>query len=162
MSTYAQGTVVSVEKSKAEVDSLLAKHGAGQRGIMTDEQMGVALVMFVLAGRKYKLEVPLPQVAMVEKRCAQARGWWTWGVERRAGYVRSQYEQSCRERWRGVVLLIKAKLEIVRLGASTFEREFLADLVLPNGETAERAVGAYMERLLKDGYTGPLQLGDGS
>jgi hypothetical protein len=44
---------------------------------------------------------------------------------------RAQWDQAYRERWRWLVLLTKAKLEIVRVGVSTCEREFFADLLLP-------------------------------
>jgi NMD protein affecting ribosome stability and mRNA decay len=43
--------------------------------------------------------------------------------------------QEERRSWRLVLLLIKAKLEAVREGATTFEREFLADMVTPDGRT---------------------------
>jgi hypothetical protein len=44
------------------------------------------------------------------------------------------------------------------MGVSSFEREFLADLLLPDGQTAHRALGAYMEELIAKGYSGPLAL----
>ena len=34
-----------------------------------------------------------------------------------------------------MLLLIKAKLEAVREGATTIEREFLADMMMPDGST---------------------------
>jgi hypothetical protein len=156
---YAKGTSVSVERSKAELDTLLGKHGAAQRAIMHDEPAGFAAVVFVLRGRKYKIEVPMPTPAAVTpKAAAEPRGWSGWDEARRAQWVRLQWEQACRERWRGLVLLVKAKLEIVRMGVSTFEREFLADLMLPDGHTAHQTIGAYMERLIADGYQQPLAL----
>jgi hypothetical protein len=41
---YAARTDTSVEKSKLEVDLLLAKNGAGARGIAVDENKGVAMI----------------------------------------------------------------------------------------------------------------------
>lgn len=43
--------------------------------------------------------------------------------------------QRARQRWRALVLVVKAKLEAVESGISTFEREFLANIMLPNGAT---------------------------
>lgn len=40
---YAAGTQVSVEKSRAELDALLAKHGCSARGIMSDAEIARAL-----------------------------------------------------------------------------------------------------------------------
>lgn len=151
---YAAGTSVPVERSKVELDTLLGKHGAGQRGIMHDEAAGTAHVVFVLKGLKYKLELPMPTPADLERQAPRrAAGWSGWTPERRQAWVRRAWEQACRERWRGVVLLIKAKLEIVRMGVSTFEREFLADLMLPDGKTAHQTIAPYMRAVLADGYT---------
>ena len=44
--TYASGTSVPVERSRAELETLLAKHGADQRGIATDDTRGVATITF--------------------------------------------------------------------------------------------------------------------
>jgi hypothetical protein len=51
------------------------------------------------------------------------------------------YEQACRQRWRALLLIVKAKLEAVTAGISTVEREFLPDVVLPNGATVGEWVG---------------------
>jgi hypothetical protein len=156
---YAKGTSVSVERSKAELDTLLGKHGAAQRAIMHDERAGFAAVVFVLRGRKYKIELPMPTpMSATPKTGAEPRGWSGWDEPRRAQWARLQWEQACRERWRGLLLLVKAKLEIVRMGVSTFEREFLADLLLPDGQTAHQTIGTYMDRLLAEGFTQPLAL----
>jgi hypothetical protein len=39
-----------------------------------------------------------------------------------------------------MVLLVKAKLELVALGMSSVEREFLADLMLPDGRRVHQAI----------------------
>lgn len=156
--TYAAGTVVTVEKSKAELDGLLGKHGATSRGILHDEEAGIAAVVFVLAGRKYKLGIPMPVKPTAAEITKRFQGAWNWTPERKEQCATKVHDQAVRERWRGLVLLTKAKLEIVRMGGSTFEREFLADLVLPNGRTAGEELGEYMQNLLANGYTAPLAL----
>jgi len=45
------------------------------------------------------------------------------------------YEQGCRASWRALLLIVKAKLEAVAARISTIEREFLADVVLPDRST---------------------------
>lgn len=132
--TFAAGTKVSVDKSRAELDKLLAKHGATQRGIMSDDVEGRASVVFVLAGHRYRMDIPLPLAKAFQKAPK-----WPY-KPRPAADQRRLHDQACRERWRAVVLLTKAKLELVALGVSTVEREFLADLVLPNGERLHEAV----------------------
>ncbi len=165
---YAAGTKVPIDRSKVELDGLLAKHGSMQRVLMHDEEERRAVVGFSLAGRKYRIEVPMPEAVTAEAYpkdpkvkggyLPRPRGFAAWAVERRQRWAQEAYQQACRERWRGLVLLVKAKLEIVRMGASTFEREFLADLVLPSGMTAAETIGPYMQRLIAEGYNGPLSL----
>ena len=41
--------------------------------------------------------------------------------------------QACRQRWRALLLIIRAKLEAVESGITTLESEFLANIVLPDG-----------------------------
>jgi hypothetical protein len=55
-------------------------------------------------------------------------------------YVRFAIEippspQEERQRWRALLLVIKAKLEAVESGVTTFEEEFLAHVVLPDNQT---------------------------
>jgi hypothetical protein len=53
-----------------------------------------------------------------------------------------------REGWRALVLAIKAKLEAVEAGITTFETEFLAHIVLPDGRTVgEHAIPKLEETL---------------
>jgi hypothetical protein len=49
--------------------------------------------------------------------------------------VATVMEQACRQRWRALSLVIKAKLEAVEAQISTVETEFLAQIVLPNGSS---------------------------
>lgn len=128
--TYASGTSVPVERSRAEIDRVLSKHGATSRGVMCDDLEGQAIVAFALSGRHYSIHVPLPRYDAFEMKKLPTRAFPT---KRTPEQQRAAYEQACRERWRGVVLLLKAKLELVAMGVSTVEKEFLADLVLPGG-----------------------------
>lgn len=133
--SYAENTSVSIEKSRAELDTLLRKHGASQRVFGDDDVNGRAVICFALGGRQYQLEIPLPKLSEFE-RCKR-RGW----MQRRTmpDQLRA-HDQACRSRWRAVVLITKAKLEFASMGVSTIEREFLADLVLADGQTVHAAV----------------------
>lgn len=133
--SYAENTTVSVEKSRAEIDTLLGKHGASHRGIQVNEDLCMAQIAFVIQGRKYRLDVPLPKE---DKR-----------------HPRKRYEQSCRSRWRAILLMLKAKLELVEIGVSSVEREFLADMVLADGQTMHLAVAEAIKRGLDSG-TAPI------
>jgi len=151
--TYARGTSVPVERSKAHLDALLGRAGASSRGIMSDDDGGQVAVVFRLAGQSYRLLVPLPRRDAIPAKGREPRGWHAWTVEKREHWRSTEWEQACRERWRLVVLLVKTKLEMVALGASTAQREFMADLVLANGKTIQEVVAGDGARLL---------LGDGT
>jgi hypothetical protein len=154
--TYAADTSVSVEKSRAEIDALLQKHGAEQRIVGSDDRAGLALVLFTIAQRQVRLQVPLPKLEDFPRRNEQPRGWYSWSEGRRGDWRRKAFEQACRSRWRAVALLIKAKLEAIQIGISTPEREFLADIALPDGRTIHSALKAGLAEAYEGGKMPPL------
>jgi hypothetical protein len=158
--TYAAGTTVSVEKSKSELDALLGKHGASSRGIVVDDDRGMALVGFQLKGLKYRMEVPMPKPGEFRNPEKEPPRWYSMSDEQRDHWARRAWDQAMRERWRAVVLLVKAKLELVRIGISTVEKEFMADLILPNGETVNVALAKQLHAALSGGSMPMLPMGD--
>jgi len=52
--SYAQDTNVSVEKSKAEIERILQRYGAGQFVYANDSEQGRAVVGFTMRGRDRK------------------------------------------------------------------------------------------------------------
>lgn len=121
---YASETNVSSEKSKAEIEATLRRYGADQFGSMWQE--GKAAIQFRIKNKMVRFILPLPSTddfKMVLK----------WGKEREASPEEAaiNWEKSCRQRWRALALAIKAKLEAVECGITTFEEEFLAHIVIP-------------------------------
>lgn len=156
---YGATTKVSVEKSQAELGSLLRKHGATGLGVAFDEQR--AMCAFVMQARHVRLSVPLPTLEEVKKLKGTPRTWWSMSVAERARWEKDARDQVERQRWRQLILLVKAKLEVIELGLSTVEREFLADLVLPGGSTMHEHVRAGIDELYVTGRLPPL-LGGGT
>jgi hypothetical protein len=68
------------------------------------------------------------------------------------------WEQACRQSWRALALCIKAKLEAVSAGITTFEHEFLAQFVMPNGQTLGEQLVPHIEKLYS-GSNAPKLLG---
>jgi len=155
--SYAEDTSVPVERSKAELDKMLAKAGATDRMIGSLDSRAEAFVAFTLADRQIRMLVPLPKTD--EKRFMFAPNS-TWR-RRTKDQQQKAYEQATRARWRAVVLLLKAKLEAIALGLSTPEREFLADLRLPNGATVHELVAREIDIAYAVGTTPALMLGPG-
>lgn len=177
MATFAKGTSVAVERSRAELDALLKKHGATSRVIGQDDEHDRAVVGFALAGGRFRLNIPLPPSAEplahwvlairpykpIPGRaclpgCQNDIAYASGAVYRCAEHVSKktypskQQAQRERERWRLVILLVKAKLEAIRLGLSTANREFMADMITDDGRTLEEVLNTGgMTRLLNAG-----------
>ena len=143
MPQYAATTSVSVEKSRAEIESILTRYGAGQFGYATDSDRGLATIQFAANDRHVRFVLQLP--ARNDKQFARTpkRGNYRTPEKRLEAW-----EQACRQRWRALALAIKAKLEAVECGIAEFEEEFLAHIVLPNGQT----VGKFMQPQIEHAY----------
>lgn len=153
---YAEQTKVPVEKTRAELDLLLQKHGASQRAIFADDLNGVACAAFVLSGRNIRVAMSLPSVEQVPDHTKVPRGWRYWSCDQRLEWCRQHHDQIVRSRWRGLVLLIRAKLEAIADSRSTVEREFLADVLLPNGQTVAQLVAGSIDEAYRTGEVPPL------
>lgn len=145
---YAEGTKVPVEKSRAEIEMLLRKHGATGFVSGWDETSNTAMLMFRIGDRMIKIRVSLPDPTGSEFRVANK--------DRQAQLLEAEQ----RRRWRAQLLIIKAKLEMISTGETTVEREFLADIMLPDGST----FGQWAAPQLAESYTTggmPRMLGSG-
>jgi len=129
MPEYAKNTSVSTDKSKSEIEHILQRYGADQFISGWDQQ--TAYIGFRMAGRMVKFTLPLPPKDSDEFLKTPGRR-----TKRSYEKAIGAWEQACRQRWRALALVIKAKLEAVEAGITEFEDEFLAHIVLPNGETA--------------------------
>lgn len=138
---YAEKTNISVAKTKADIEELIQRAGAGQ--FVSGYKENVAVIGFSLSDRQIRFTLPLPD--------KQDKDFW-YTPERHNKRTEQQayaaWEQACRSRWRALYLIIKAKLEAVESGISTIEREFFYDVVLPDGKT----VGEWMAPQLEDTY----------
>jgi hypothetical protein len=138
---YAQQTSVSVDSSRNEIERTLKRYGARQFAYATQENK--ALIMFEAKGKRIKFLLNLPDIN--ERRFTHTES----RVTRRTKEAQEkEHEQACRQKWRALALVIKAKLEAVESGISIFEEEFMANIVLPNGQT----VGDYILPQVNDAY----------
>ncbi len=141
MSRYAQNTTVPVERSRNEIEATLARYGAKQ--FMYGWDGNGALIAFVVEpspGRNRQVRFQLPLPSRDERRFTHhSRG------ARTATESERLWEQACRQRWRALLLVVKAKLEAVESGIATFEDEFLAYIMLPDGRTVGGWVGPQLD-----------------
>jgi hypothetical protein len=160
---FAENTDVSTERSRAELEGLLAKHGATQRATFSDDDTGRAAVQFRISGRMVRLDVVCPKLESYRPRTEAEwpHGWKRLSETQRLEWMRKRCEQGARTAWRRLLLVVKAKLEIIADGGSTFEREFLADILLPDGQTVHQALEAKLEESYRSGGMPKLLLGPG-
>lgn len=140
---YARNTTVSCEKSKTEVERILTRYGASHFAYATMPEG--SMVQFVFNGKRIKFLVPMPGRPDI-------KGQNTWGYDARY----RKWEQAQRVKWRALALVIKAKLEAVSSGICTFEEEFLAHIVLPNGQTAGQHLIPRIDEAYKTGQVPAL------
>lgn len=137
---YAKETDVSCAKSEADIKNILRRYGTGQTVFADDDDKGKSMVGFVMHGRQVRFILPLPK--REEFRTTPT------GRDRAPKSQDEAWEQACRQRWRALLLVIKAKLEATECGISTFESEFMANIVLPDNRT----VGEFMLPQIAEAY----------
>lgn len=135
---YAAATTVSAEKSRAEIEQVLNRYGATQ--FMYGRKEGAAYIAFAIHGRNVRFLLPLPTLESPDiTRSSPNR-------VRPKGQRPKALEQATRQRWRALALVVKARLEGVAAGIESFDQAFMANLVLPGGQTvAEHALPAIEE-----------------
>lgn len=65
--------------------------------------------------------------------------------------AQKEWEQSCRSAWRCLFLAVKAKLVAVEAQITTFEQEFMAHIVLPNGRTTGEEILPQIDEAYRSG-----------
>lgn len=127
---YAEQTKVPVEQTKHEIERTLARYGADNFAYFTES--GKAIIVFEAHGRRLRFDLPLP-VGEGDKE-----------------------QRVRRQKWRALLLCIKAKLEAVASNIESFEEAFLAHVVMPDGMTVGEHAMPMIETAYKGGQMVPL------
>lgn len=122
--SYAKNTTVSPERSQEEIKRTLRNYGADRFGIMEEKSKGH--VMFEYNGLLIQMTVDFPDKSEFNKTDT--------GKIRVSSAIETQFNQAIKQRWRALLLAIKAKLEAIECGISTIEKEFLAFIMMPDGK----------------------------
>ena len=136
MAKYAAKTEVPAERSRAEIESILVRYGANAFSYGWDD--GRAVIQFRANERHIRFELVLPDPNSTDFTRYTDR--YGYVKARSASAAQKEYEQAVRQKWRALVLVVKAKLEAIDAGISTFGQEFLAHIVLPDGSTVGHQV----------------------
>lgn len=128
--TFAKHTEVPVSRTQDEIRKTLERYGA--TGFMFGQHNNSGVVAFEMKARRVKFVIAMPE-ERDKKR-----------------------DQKMRTAWRCLLLAIKAKLECVASGISSFEEEFMAHIVLPTGETIGQVMLPQIAATYKTGQMPPL------
>jgi 6-phosphogluconate dehydrogenase len=126
--TFAKGTIVPAERSRAEIEKLVKKYGA--KGFQSGWHGARAKVEFIAQDRVIRLTVVMPENA-----------------------------QAQREKWRCLLLLVKAKLAAIDAKIVTFEQAFVGDIVMPGGKTVYESAAESIALAYKNNDPTKLLLG---
>lgn len=127
---FAEDTKVPVGRTQEQLKARLRKAGADQVAVY--ESDASSAIAFRIAGGMYRITVPTdPRV--------------------------KNPDQDQRRAWRLLALLITGKLEAIQDGATTVEREFLADRLLQDGRTVSDWIVPQIEQAQAEGHM-PNQL----
>ena len=130
MTRFAATTSVPVDRSRAEIEQTLARYGATAFGYLTE--IGRTIIMFEASGRRIKISIGMPKGDSEKEK------------------------QEARQKWRALLLVIKAKLESVGSGIETLEEAFYANIVLPDGQTIYEHTRQRVAIAYKEGHVRPL------
>lgn len=140
MTRYGADTTVSAQKSRAEIEATLRRYGA--TSFAYAEEGHRAAVMFTAHDRRVRFILSLPSLATDEVQFTPTR------LKRSPQQAQRVLEQLTRQRWRALVLAIKAKLEVVESGIETFDEAFAVHMVLPDNTT----VGEWLVPQIDEAY----------
>ncbi len=124
---FAEGTRVPIETTRMELERALRAYGADAVVIGWDGP--TSTIAFRIQGRHVKYVIQRPD------RSESVISSYPSGKPRPSHAIPEAIAAEHRRRWRALLLIVKAKLELVASGDSDFEDEFLSRLMLPDGTT---------------------------
>lgn len=150
MSTYAKQTTVSADRSLTEIRNTIRRYGASDFAFL--ERDDIAAISFVTGNRHVRFAITLPDATSREFTHTPT------GQPRAQSTQRTEHEKAVRQLWRALGLVIKAKLEAVESQIASFDEEFFAYLVLPNGQTVYEQVHEQVALSIDTGSAPRLQI----
>jgi hypothetical protein len=154
MPRYAAKTGVPVEKSRMEIEAIVRRYGAD--AFQSGWSGAQAMIQFRCQSRVIRFLMKLPE--RDEKRFTHYVRGSSWQA-RSPEAARKEWEQGCRQKWRALALLVKAKLEAVDAGIATIEEAFFADIVMPDGRTVYESARQQVALAYERGAGAPLLMG---
>ncbi len=139
------------EKTRAEIEATLQRYQATQ--FLSGWDGDTAFIGFRLRDRVIRFTLHLPSRAEKQFTTRPRRGYRVNATPQQAI---AAWEQAVRQRWRALLLCIKAKLEAVVAGIESFDSAFLAYFVLGTGQTLGEAIRPQLDQAFRTGELPPL------
>lgn len=154
MAKYASKTSVSPNQSLTDIQAVLDRYGC--KNFAFGRQDDQVMVMFEMDKRQVRFIVRLP-----DEKDREYTHTPSTGKLRSTQSAKDTYDQAIRQRWRALLLTIKAKLESVESEIETFEEAFMGQLLIPGGQTVGEWIAPQLDQIYATGNLPPL-LGRGS
>ena len=149
MQRYATTTTVPPERTRDEIERTLKKWGVTEFIYGSLSQGPVIAFKYRKLTARFQVLLPdRDDLAIVYTPKRHHR--------RTPGDQEKAYDQAVRQRWRSLLLLIKAKLEAIEMGIASFEGEFLPYMVLPDGRTVSEGLMPEIYRAAEAGSDLPM------
>lgn len=143
---YAEGTTVSIEKSKMDIEREVKRYG-GTRFLSSwtnKDGFNSAVIMFEMPVgnqlRQVKFTIPMPTEEEIQDNLVRRKT---------QKQVQTLVVKEEKRRWRVIFLVLKAMLEAASSGLFTFDEIFMAHLVLSDGKTVGNRMIPDLEHILK-------------
>jgi hypothetical protein len=146
MAKFAQDTTVSPEDTLIEIQRTLRRYKAAKFGCSEDDKR--VTVVFELNGWQVRFSIDLPRPEEFKRN---STGAWMSPVQ-----ARQSFEKAVRQRYRALLLVIKAKLESVENNIESFEHAFLANVILPDGRTMGEWAVPEIQKAYQGGSMPPM------
>jgi len=143
---FARDTEKTEAETRADIEQVLTKYGASGYGCLHEGDHW--RIIFHINERMVQVDFTTPQREDFVHDSA--------GRNRPITRVQGAWEQGRRSFWRAIYNVIKFKLEAVVIGFSTLEREFLADVLLPDGSKVGEWLQPQLDRVYKSGTMPPM------
>ncbi len=154
MARYAETTSVPIAQSRVAIDDLLTSHGATAVGIISRSE--VSEIVFEMGGYRVVFRISMPDFNDREFSHTPQRG-----TRRSPAEHRKAWDQACRQRWRALHRMIRAKLEAIESGLVSMEDEFLANIALPSGQILGEMVRPALQKALAENTLPQFAIGSG-
>jgi hypothetical protein len=133
---FGNQSKISPRETRDQIEAVLERYGADGFQYAVDRRAHRAAIAFRVDRRVVRLTVQLPDPDGPE---------FTTKSGGKRVQAKQSYDRIVRQRWRALLLIVRAKLEAILCGVTTFDDEFLANIVMAGGRTLGEHVAPQLD-----------------